>query len=116
VNLAELVEDVIRESRTIQKAGARILVEGPLDKVEGHQAYLTQCLSNLLENAVKFVPRGRKPEIVISNQANDSRVRIWIEDNGIGIDAAHHSRIFKCSAASIPQTDFRGDWHRPEHR
>jgi len=39
VNLAELVEDVIRESRTIQKAGARILVEGPLDKVEGHQAY-----------------------------------------------------------------------------
>ncbi|MCI0536512.1 MAG: hybrid sensor histidine kinase/response regulator [Verrucomicrobiales bacterium] len=108
VNLAELIEDVIKESRTIQNVGARIRVQGSLEKVEGHQAYLTQCLSNLLENAIKFVPRDRLPDVVIRTEATDARVRIWIEDNGIGIDPSHHARIFEMFGRVNPQTDFEG--------
>ncbi len=108
LNLAELIDDVVKESRSIQKAGARIKVQAPLDKVEGHQAYLTQCVSNLLENAVKFVPRDRLPEIVVRTEATESRVRIWIEDNGIGIDPSHHARIFEMFGRINPQTDFEG--------
>jgi signal transduction histidine kinase len=63
--------------------------------VLGHEACLTQCLSNLLENSAKFVAHGRTPAITVWTEQHDDRVRVWVEDNGIGIDPAHHARIFQ---------------------
>jgi len=51
--------------------------------VIGHEAYLTQCVTNLLGNAVKFVPAGVIPEILIHSERLDGKVRVWFEDNGI---------------------------------
>lgn len=54
--------------------------------VSGNMAALTQVISNLLINAVKFVARGVKPRIEVSaEKVGDKRVRIWIADNGIGL-------------------------------
>jgi len=61
----------------------------------GHESGLTQVLSNILTNAVKFVPPDRNPVVRVWTEEKELTVRIWIEDNGIGIDPAHHKRIFK---------------------
>jgi signal transduction histidine kinase len=53
---------------------------------------LRQILLNLLGNAVKFTEPGGR--IAIGADAVDSRVRIWIEDSGIGIPAEHMANIF----------------------
>jgi signal transduction histidine kinase len=55
----------------------------------------TQCLSNLLGNAVKFVPKGRQPVVTVSAEKRDNRIRLWIEDNGIGIAPQDQEKIFK---------------------
>jgi signal transduction histidine kinase/ligand-binding sensor domain-containing protein len=53
-------------------------------------------LNNLISNAIKFYWTGgdRKPFVRISLSCPDTRYVITIEDNGIGIEPQHLSRIF----------------------
>ena len=95
IDLDALVSELVRESRSLKQTDARVTIERPLLRVIGHEPCLVQCFSNLLENSIKFVAPGTTPEVKIRSQADNCRVRIWVEDNGIGIDPAHHSRIFQ---------------------
>jgi signal transduction histidine kinase len=61
----------------------------------GNPALLTQCFSNLLNNALKFVPPGKVPVIRVAAQDLGPRVRIWVDDNGIGIAEDCRDRIFR---------------------
>lgn len=61
-----------------------------------HGPTLERMLLHMLSNAVKFVAEGVSPRIRISaEKRNDQWIRIWIEDNGIGIEPRHHEKIFK---------------------
>jgi PAS domain S-box-containing protein len=95
VDLERLLDDIISTTPEFQEPLARIVVEKPLHAVLGHDAYLTQCITNLLGNAVKFVGAGAVPEIRIRTEWTNGRVRVWFEDNGIGIEPLHHERIFQ---------------------
>lgn len=78
------------------KAAGLAVAVGPEVTVMAHQQTLVQILTNLFSNALKFVAEGTRPEVRIRTEArNSSRVRLWVEDNGIGIDPAQHGRIFE---------------------
>jgi len=79
----------------IEERNARIETVAPLPVVEAHEATLGQCLVNLLSNALKFVPSEVQPRIRFSKEQRDGFVRLWVEDNGIGIPTDQHERIFK---------------------
>jgi len=55
---------------------------------------LEQILSNLLENALKYLAPGRAGHIRISAAQRGDRVIIEVADNGRGIDRKDHERIF----------------------
>jgi signal transduction histidine kinase len=74
---------------------AEVIIERPLLPVRGDAASLTQCLENLLGNAVKFVAPGVKPRVRIWTERVDQRVRLWVEDNGIGIASEAQQKIFE---------------------
>jgi signal transduction histidine kinase len=75
-------------------SGVRITFAGDFPPVLADEAGLTQCFSNLLGNAVKFVAPGTTPEVKISAQSTESRVRLLFEDNGVGIPKEAQERIF----------------------
>jgi PAS domain S-box-containing protein len=79
----------------INKTGAQIRIERPLPEVMGDHATLVQVLSNLLSNAIKFVQPGVKPGIKIWAEEKNGRVRLWVEDTGIGIAPEYYDRIFR---------------------
>jgi CheY-like chemotaxis protein len=54
---------------------------------------LRQVLFNLLENAIKYSPRGA--EIVVRSCARDGEVRVEVVDRGPGIDPGDLDRLFK---------------------
>ena len=60
----------------------------------GHRSTLVQIVTNLLTNAVKFVAPGVLPKVRIWAENRAEYVRLWVEDNGIGIAADHRARIF----------------------
>jgi PAS domain S-box-containing protein len=62
--------------------------------VLGNQALLTQCFSNLLGNAVKFVAPDTMPQMRVRAEMLDGTARVWIENNGIGIAKDLQGRLF----------------------
>jgi len=95
IDLGRLIKDIIEQYPDLKPPAAQVTIHEPLPRVLGHEAYLTQCVSNLLGNAVKFVRPDVQPRIDIRAQEEGELVKLWIEDNGIGIEAAHFERIFQ---------------------
>lgn len=73
--------------------------------VEADEQRLRQVLANLLDNAVKYTPRGGRVAIAAAPAA-DGRVDISVRDTGVGIPAADQPRIW--------ERLYRGDQSRSE--
>lgn len=106
VDLSQVLDDLVRTYPNLQPDQSEIQLAPDLPAVMGNRTALTQCFSNILGNAVKFAHRGTKPQIRVwaesaSALADDSlnhaptpTVRIWVEDEGIGIPKAAQQRLF----------------------
>jgi signal transduction histidine kinase len=95
VDLGPLVSEVLaRFESELRERGAHVDVSGPFPAVLAHRISLEQVISNLVSNAVKFVAPGIPPRVRITAEKRDDRVRLWVEDNGIGIAPEHRDRIF----------------------
>src|SRR5205085_1320701 len=55
VDVEAIIRVTLEHDSELQPPKATIYVQSPLPKLIGHEASLTQCVSNLLRNAVKFV-------------------------------------------------------------
>ncbi len=95
VDVEELIRGIMAERLELQPTRVDITIASPLPKVMGNEASLTQCITNLLDNAVKFVASGVKPEIRISSENSDGTVRLSFKDNGIGIDEDAQKQLFQ---------------------
>jgi PAS domain S-box-containing protein len=96
VSLDSVLGEVLHQfNPDVQKTGAQIRVERPLPEVMGDHATLVQVLSNLISNALKFVQPGVKPGVNIWAEEKQGRVRLWVEDTGIGIAPEYHDKIFR---------------------
>jgi PAS domain S-box-containing protein len=95
INLDETIRDILKSQAEFQLDQADIEVEATLPFVRGNDALLTQCFSNLLHNATKFVAPGVRPRIRISSLVRGDVARIEIADNGIGVAPEAFGRIFE---------------------
>lgn len=83
--------------RDLQETGARVETLGPWPVVLAHRDVLGQVLFNLLSNALKFVAPGTRPQVRLWTEPGPpgtDHVRIWVEDNGIGIAPEHQPQLF----------------------
>jgi PAS domain S-box-containing protein len=96
VELADVVRDAIDATRPLfDEAGHELSVKLPEQPVliYADPNRLTQVLSNLLNNAAKYTPRGGRVELSAEHQ--DAEVRVTITDNGQGIPAEKLDEIFE---------------------
>ena len=81
----------------LEEAAARIApvaVRTPLLPVWGNLSALKQIIANLLTNALKFVPADTVPQVRLHTERVGENVRLWVEDNGIGIAPEHKEKSF----------------------
>jgi signal transduction histidine kinase len=62
-------------------------------QVQGNRQLLAQLLTNLFENALKFVPAGGKIRVSVSRQADT--VRLIVADSGPGIPAGQREHVLQ---------------------
>jgi PAS domain S-box-containing protein len=89
--VSELLGVVDKE---IKDHNVHVRVDSPLGCVYAHLPTFKQILTNLISNSIKFLAPGRQPELHIYTTTSPVYVRLWVEDNGIGIAPEHHERIF----------------------
>jgi signal transduction histidine kinase len=94
VKLQPVLEEIVSLTMPSHGKSPTIRVEAGESQVLGHRFLLEQCLCNLLSNATKFVRPGTTPEVFIRTEDKPGQVRLWVEDNGIGIDPNYHRKIF----------------------
>ena len=96
VDLNPVVESVLaRLQKEIREKDARLESGGPWPVVQAHEPTLTQILFNLVNNALKFAVPGVAPRVRLRVEERGEFVRVWVEDNGIGIAPDHQVQIFK---------------------
>ncbi len=107
-NVDALLRQILSERPEFQEPQADVRIKGFLPPVFGQETLLTQCLTNLLGNAVKFVNRGSKPHVRIFSERRDDKVRIVVEDRGIGIDTHEQQRLFQLFQQNHPNVEYEG--------
>lgn len=91
-DLDELTTAVHRKSGAISSEHDWRLEEVGIGRVVGDQQRLTQALMALADNAAKYTPAGTT--IGIGSTVDAEGVRLWVRDEGPGIDASDLDRIF----------------------
>jgi PAS domain S-box-containing protein len=96
VDLDTFVPGLLSQYPDSKLPAASVRVQRPLLPVRAHEALLAQGLTNLLGNAIKFVKPGTVPHIRMWTEPMNEHqcVRLWVEDNGIGIAPENLKRIF----------------------
>ncbi len=94
VEVPPVVREIIQAYPALQSPNADVSMEGDFPLILGNDAALSQCVSNLLLNAVKFVAPGTHPRVRMWAETRGDWVRFWIEDNGIGIASELQEQIF----------------------
>lgn len=94
VHLEELVEGVKdRLNGILSRKEAEVVTKG-LPEVRANRPLLSQVLQNLIENAFKY-RSDAPPKVVIHAEDDGDDWIISVSDNGIGIRAEHHERVFQ---------------------
>ncbi|MBC7263218.1 MAG: PAS domain-containing protein [Chloroflexi bacterium] len=95
VSLAQVVDEVIDHLASLaERKGITVsskVTPSSLALADGEK--LSQVLTNLIHNAIKFTPNGGR--VVVDAQANDEWLQVSVEDTGIGIPAQELPRIFE---------------------
>jgi PAS domain S-box-containing protein len=95
VSVDSVVSDVVQGSADLQAPGAQVRIHSPLGRVLANRAGLHQCLGNLLGNAVKYVAPDVIPSVSVRSERRGEFLRIWVQDNGIGIPEGEQVNLFQ---------------------
>ncbi len=85
-----------------QRSAAAIEI-GRLPTVVSDPIALEQIFSNLIDNAVKYLRPGVPGRIEVGGERRESSAVFTIRDNGRGIEAGDHARVFELFRRAGPQ-------------
>ncbi|MEO1175080.1 MAG: HAMP domain-containing sensor histidine kinase, partial [Myxococcota bacterium] len=96
VPLQELVERAVSElGHRASRMNKELRVSGEVGglTVNGNRALLSRCLYNLIDNALKYSPRGEPVTVEVAR--GDQEARIAVSDRGVGIPPEMRERVFE---------------------
>ncbi len=100
--LKDVVTQLLADLPQFDPAHLDIHYERCVHTVIANQTLLQQTIQNLVDNAVKFVPEGVRPELRLWSEPRGEHIRLWVEDNGIGIAPEDQKRLFQLFSRAAP--------------
>lgn len=93
VDLAAVLNEVAERFRVkALAAGMDMRVEGASQKVKVDFELMARAVSNLVENAIRY---SKSKDVILRVERVGARVRICVEDHGIGIAKEQAARVFE---------------------
>ena len=97
-----------QHSEEIEKTSASVTLPSTLPIVWANPTIVEQIASNLIGNALKFVRTGETPVVQITAEDCGDFTRVWVQDNGIGIEPDYHQKIFGLFERLHSEKSYRG--------
>jgi len=108
VEMVVLVNEVCQSFiRPIETNNICVTV-GLLPKVKANHVAMERIISNLIDNAIKYLMPGRPGQIEVNCNEEDERYIFFVEDNGRGIAETDHEKVFQVFKRA-GQEDVKGD-------
>lgn len=109
VALAGLIQELIGErAERIRMTGATLKIPSDLPEVSGDSTLLRQIFGNLLDNALLYHRPDLPPQIAIAWDQDQARITVRVSDQGIGIPAEYHQKIFEMFQRLHSEEDYPG--------
>ena len=108
LNIEEICEDILTALKMeIKEKNIRITKDLKVAEIFFPRNSLRSVFYNLINNAVKFSDPKKTSEIIITTEAVNGFVILYVQDNGLGIPLEHQRQVFKKHsrlAKNIPGT------------
>ena len=107
VNLEPVIDDIVEKAHNKTDKPIDFTVDLLTKHVQADEQYLSEAISNLIDNAIKY--SNDEIRIAITSQSNDKYVLLKVRDNGIGISKEDQRIIFdKFGRAAIHEQNRKG--------
>ena len=107
VNLEPIIDDIVEKAKAKTDKNIDFIVDLLERHVLADEQYLTEAISNLVDNAIKYSKENI--EIRITTQSSDKYVLLKVYDNGIGISREDQRIIFdKFGRAAVHEKNRKG--------
>lgn len=94
LDLKKLIENAILSYKPkLEDKSIRMLVELESCSIFANNEKITEVISNLIDNAIKY--SGDNSDITVTLKKITNRAVLSVKDNGVGIAAQYHSRVFE---------------------
>lgn len=96
VPFEDIVQDVLKVVEgQIHNRDVSVNVASGFPTVYGDKARIVEVMQNLIDNACKYMGDQAQPQIEIGHTIEqDDKPVFYVRDNGMGIEAKHHERVF----------------------
>lgn len=95
VELRDVVSDALASVAPLAKErDATVTVGDDLPTIVGDPVQLTSVFQNVISNAIKYVPEGRRPEVRVAAREDEAGCHVEVIDNGAGIPPEDRLRVF----------------------
>jgi PAS domain S-box-containing protein len=92
----------------LDRANAEVIVETDLGNIDGHPRRIRQAVQNLLTNAAKYGCTHYRSAIRIGMERMRHETRLYVRDDGPGINREYQERIFRVFERANDQVDGTG--------
>lgn len=92
-DLANAVVDSMDLQLQKKKAVVQLRLEAAADRITGDELHLSNVIYNLVDNAIKY--SVGEPHVSIRTENQDSKLKITVADEGIGMNKEQRKKIFE---------------------
>ncbi|MBW8015544.1 MAG: HAMP domain-containing protein [Planctomycetes bacterium] len=111
VDLNEIVDQLqqLELAELLDETNGVIEVPQSLPTVMANPSSIRQVLQNLITNSIIYRKDDETPRIIITaKQTDDNKIRIDVQDNGIGIKQDYYGEVFKMFKRLHSRQKYRG--------
>jgi signal transduction histidine kinase len=110
IPFGNIVQDAVElVSGRLDARNVRVTVAPGMPVVHGDRVRLVEVVQNLVDNAAKFMGDQPAPQIEIGQEGEEEGKPVFfVRDNGIGINAQYHERVFGLFDKLDAQTEGTG--------
>jgi PAS domain S-box-containing protein len=93
--MTALVQGLADAQRHQTDTAGAVIEIGELPGITADRLAVEQIFGNLIDNAIKYLAKDRPGRIAVSGAVSDGLAVFEVADNGRGIDARDHGRVFE---------------------